>query len=147
MNTKCRFYKLTNFTVFAAPLKEVPMGCMNAVLPEPLLKNDTTNCLTYEEKTRQQYNDNLCFFRAPGLHLHGAQRLEEDTSKLFTLFMNKMDGLNPSQFHGVHLNDISTVEDRLILNILLFDIDIVDGTLSENLQDEVCRNTKILCDC
>ena len=39
MNTKWRFYKLTNLTVFAASLKDVPMGCKNAVLPEPLLRN------------------------------------------------------------------------------------------------------------
>ena len=74
-NTKRRFYKLTNLTVFAALLKDVPMGCKNAVLPEPLLKNHTINCLTFEETTRQPYNDNLCPFRAFALHLHGTQRL------------------------------------------------------------------------
>ena len=150
MNTKWRFYKLRNLTVFAALLKDVPMGCKNAVLPEPLLKNHTINCLTYDENTRQPYNDNLCLFPALALHLHSTQRLEEKTSKLFNLFINKMDGLSPNQFQGVHMNDIPTVEDLLILNILLYDIDIVDGnipTLSENLLDEVCRNTKILCDC
>ena len=80
MNTKYRFYKLTNLTVFAALLKDVPMGCKNAVLPESLLKNHTINCLTYVEKTRKPYNDNLCLFRALALHLHGTQRLEEETS-------------------------------------------------------------------
>ena len=83
MNTKWRFYKLTNLTVFAALLKDVPMGCKNAVLPEPLLKNHTINCLTFEENTRQPYNDNLCLFRALALHMHGNQRLEEETSNLF----------------------------------------------------------------
>ena len=34
MNTKWRFYKLTNLTVFAALLKDVPMGCKGAVLPD-----------------------------------------------------------------------------------------------------------------
>ena len=58
-NTKWRFYKLTNLTVFAALLKDVPMGCNNAVLPESLLKKHTINCLTYEKNTRQPYNDNL----------------------------------------------------------------------------------------
>ena len=53
MNTKCRFYKLTYLTVFAFLLKDVPMGCENAVLPEPLLENHTINCLRYEESTRQ----------------------------------------------------------------------------------------------
>ena len=32
MNTKWRFYKLKNLTVFAALLKVVPMGCKDAVL-------------------------------------------------------------------------------------------------------------------
>ena len=53
LNTKWRFYKLTNLTVFAALLKDVPMACKHAVLPEPLLKNHTINCLTFEENTRQ----------------------------------------------------------------------------------------------
>ena len=61
MNTKWRFYKLTNLTVFAALLKDVPMGCKDAVLPEPLLRNGTINSLTFEENTRQPYNDNLSF--------------------------------------------------------------------------------------
>ena len=129
MNTKWRFYKLTNLTVFAALLKDVPMGCKNAVLPEPLLKNHTINCLTFEESTRQPYNDNLCFFRALALHLHGTQRLEEETSKLFNLFINKMDGLSADQFQGVHMNDTPFVEDLLSLNIVLYDIDIVDGNI------------------
>ena len=70
MNTRRRFYKLTNLTVFAALLKDVPMGCKNAVLPEPLLKNHTKNCLMFEENTRQPYNDNLCLFRALALHMY-----------------------------------------------------------------------------
>ena len=100
------------------------MGCMNGVLPEPLLRNGKINCLTYE-KTRQPYNDNLCFYRALGLHLHGTQRKEEETSRLFNLFINKMDGLSASQFQGVHMNDIPIVEDMLTLNVLLYHIEIV----------------------
>ena len=136
-NTKWRFYKMTNLTVFAALLKDVPMGCKNAVLPEPLLKNHTINCLTFEESTRQPYNDNLYFFRALALHLHGTQRLEEETSKLFNLFINIMDGLSADQFQGVHMNDIPIIEDLLTLNTLLYDIDIVDRNISENLRVEV----------
>ena len=37
-NTKLKFYKLTNLTIFAPLLKDVPMGCKDTVLPEPLLK-------------------------------------------------------------------------------------------------------------
>ena len=120
---------MTNLTVFASLLKNIHIGCKNAVLPEPLLKNHTINCLMYEEKTRQPYNDNLCLFRALALHLHGTQRLEGEISKLFNLFINKMDGLSPNQFHGVQMNDIAIVEDLLTLNIVLYIIDIVDGNL------------------
>ena len=120
---------MTNLTVFAALLKDVPMGCKNAVLPERLLRNGTINCLTYEENTRQPYNDNLCLFHAIALHLHGTQRLEGETSKLFNLFINKMDGLNPNQFQGVYMTDIPTVEDLLTLKIVQYDIDIVDGNI------------------
>ena len=120
------------------------MGCKNAVLPEPLLKNHTINCLTSEENTRQPYNDNLCLFRALALHLHGTQRLEEETSKLFNLYINYMDGLSPNQFQGVHMNDIPTVEDLLTLIILLYDIDIVDGNIVGELARrsvQECENT------
>ena len=49
-NAKWRFYKLTPLTVFAALLKDEHMGCKDAVLPEPPLKNHTVNILTYEKK-------------------------------------------------------------------------------------------------
>ena len=51
-NTEWKFYKQTNLTVFAALLKDVPMGCKDSVLPEPLLKNQNVNCLTYEQNTK-----------------------------------------------------------------------------------------------
>ena len=61
--------------------------------------------------------------------MHGSQRLEGETSNLFNLFINKMDGLSADQFHGVHMNDILFVEDLLTINIVLYDIDIVDGNI------------------
>ena len=45
MNTNGKFCKLTNQTVFADLLKGIPMGCNEAVLPKPLPKNDTVNCV------------------------------------------------------------------------------------------------------
>ena len=101
LSTKWRFYKLTNITVPAALLRDVLMGCKNAVLPEPLLKYHTINCLAFEEDTRQPYNDNPCLFRGLALHLYGNQRLEEDI-----LVINKLDGLSADHFQGVQMNDI-----------------------------------------
>ena len=105
------------------------MGCEDAVLPELLLWNGTISCLTFEENTRQPFNGNLCLFRALARHLHGNERLEEKTSKLFNLFINKMDGLCRNQFQGVHMNNISTVEELLTLNILLYDKNILGGNI------------------
>ena len=52
-NTKWRFFKLTNLTLFAALLRDIPMGCKDAIPPESLLKNHTVNCLTYEQNTKK----------------------------------------------------------------------------------------------
>ena len=127
MNKNWRFYKLTNLTGFALLRKDVPMGCKNAVLHKHLLKNHTVNCLTFEENTSQPQRDTLFIFRAPAFHLHRNQRLEEETSKIFNIFMSRMDGLSSSQFQVVHMNKVLFVEDLLLLNILLYHIDIVRG--------------------
>ena len=128
-NTNWKFYKLTNLTVFAALLKDVSMGCKDCLLPEPLLKNQNVKCLTFEKNTRKPYNENLCLFRAVALHLLGNGRLEEGTSKSFNFFLNNCGEANPSKFQGVHMTDISKVEEMLQLNIFLYDIDFVDGEL------------------
>ena len=128
-NTKWKFCKLTNQTVFATLLKDVPMGCKDTVVPEPLLKNHNVNCLDFERNTCQPYNDNLCLFRAIALHLLGNERLEEETSKIFILFLNNCGEGDPSKFQGVHMTDIPKVEEMLQLNIFLYDIDFVDGEL------------------
>ena len=53
---------LTNLTVLAVLVIDVPMGCKNAVSPKRLLKKHTIDCLTFEENTRKPYNDNPVFF-------------------------------------------------------------------------------------
>ena len=128
-NTEWKFYKVTNLTVFAALLKDVPMGCKDCVLPEPLLKNQNVNCLTFEKKTRKPYSDNLCLFRAVALHLFGNEGLEEEISKNFKLFLNNFGEADPSKFQGVHMTDIPKVEEMLLLNIFLHYVDFVDGEL------------------
>ena len=136
-NTKWKFYKLTNLTTFASLLKGVPMGCKDTVLPEPLLKNHNVNCLTFERNTSQPYNDNLYLVRALALHLHGNEKLEEETSKIFNLFLNSCGGGDPSKFQDVHMTDIPKTEEMLHLDIFLYDIDFVDG----ELVGELCRRS------
>ena len=118
-NTKWRFFKLTNLTIFAALLKDIPMGCKDAVLPESLLKNPSINCLTYEQNTRKTYQDNLCLFRALALHLHENERLEDETSKLFNLFLVNSTKSDPSKFQGVCMDVIPSVEDIVGIKIFI----------------------------
>ena len=128
-NTKWRFFKLTNLTIFAALLRDIPMGGKDAVLPEPLLRNGSINCLTYEQNIKKPYKDNLCLFRALAFHLHGNERLEEETSKLFNLFLVNSTNPDPSKFQGVCMDDIPSVEDIVSINIFIYDIDLIDGAI------------------
>ena len=128
-NTKWRFFKLTNLTIFAALLRDIPMGCKDAVLPESLLQNHRVICLTYEQNTKKPYKDNLCLFKALALHLHGNERLEEETSKLFNLFLVNSTNPEPLKFQGVCMDEIPSVEDIVGINIIIYDIDIIDGAM------------------
>ena len=123
-NTKWKFCLLTNVTIFAALLKNIPMGCKDAVLPEPLLRNCSVNCLM--SNGHGPYNDNLCLFRALAVHLHGPNRIEEEAKKIFNDYLTK-SGLNPSNFLGVSLDSLPIIEDIVQLNIFIYDIDIEDG--------------------
>ena len=136
-NTKWKFYKLLNLTLIASLLKDARMDCKHTDLPEPLLKNHNVNCLTFERNTRKPYNDYLRLFRALALHLHGNEKLEEETSKIFNLFLNNCGEGDPSKFQGVHKTDIPKVEDLLQLVIFLDDIEFVDGQLIGDL----CRRS------
>ena len=127
------FSELTNLTIFAALLRDIPMGCKDAVLPDSLLKNHTVNCLTFEKNTRNSYNDNLCLFRAVALHLFGNERLEEETSKLFNLFPINSTNPDPSKFQGVCMDDIPSLEDTVGINICIYDINLIDGATFREL--------------
>ena len=81
----------SNLTVFASLLKDVPMGCKNTVLPEPLLKNHNVNCVPFEKNMLQPYNDELCLLRALALYLRVIKKLEEETSKIFSLFLSNSE--------------------------------------------------------
>ena len=117
--TKWKIYKLTDVTVFAAQHGEVPMGCKDAVLPEPLSKSYTVDCLTYKENTRKLYSDNLCLFRAIAVKLHGNVELAEETWKRFNLFLDKIGGSDPAIFQGVCMNNNPIVEDWVEIKIFL----------------------------
>ena len=82
-NTKWRFNLITNITNFAALLKNIPVGCPDSVLLEPLLRHKQVNCLL-SDKDKQPYKNHLCLFRALTMYLHGHSNRDAHTSQLFT---------------------------------------------------------------
>ena len=127
-NTMWTSFKLSNLTIFAALLRDIPMGCKDAVLPESLVKNHTVNCQTFEKNTRKPYNDNLYLFRSVALLFFGNERLEE-TSKLFNLFLFNSTNPGPSKFQGVCMGDVPSVEDIVGINIFIYEIHVIDGAM------------------
>ena len=103
------------------------MGCKDPVLAKSQLKNCTINCLKYEEFKIQPYNVNLCLFRALAIPFYGNQRLEEETSEYFNLFIRETDGLNTNQFQSVNMNKFPDDEDLLTLENPLDGTDVLDG--------------------
>ena len=103
-HTKWKFFKLTNSTKFAALLRDLPMGCKNAVLPESLLKNHTVTCLTYEhQKTIQRQ---FLLLQRPCSPLAWKWEAQGKTSKLSNLFLINTTNPDPSKFQGVCMDDI-----------------------------------------
>ena len=143
-NRKWRFLKLTNLTIFAALLRDIPMGCKDAVLPESLLGNASVNCLTYKQNTKKTYRDNLCLFRALAFHLHANETLEEETSTLFRIFLVNSTNPDPSKFQGVCMGDIPSVED--IVSIIIF-IDLIDGAMFGAMQTCTMKHQNVREEC
>ena len=65
--------------------------------------------------------------------MHGDERLEEETSKLFNLFLVNSTNPDPSKFPGVCRDDIPSVKDIVDINIFIYDIDLFDGAMVEEL--------------
>ena len=74
-NIKWRFALTTSLTIFCALLKTIPMGCIDAVLPEQLLRRSDVNCLESND-SGETYKDYFFLFRAKAVHLYESLKLE-----------------------------------------------------------------------
>ena len=61
------------------------MGLEDAVLADARNEIPFVKCLIFEENIGKPYNGILCLCRALALNLHGNEKLEEETSKMFKL--------------------------------------------------------------
>ena len=66
-NTKWRLKLIANVTIFAALLKNIPMGCPDSVLPEPLLKKHSVIRLL-SNKDKEPYKSFVSFPRIGNVH-------------------------------------------------------------------------------
>ena len=62
-NTKWRYALTTNVTIFCALLNNIPMECIDAVIPQQLLRRSDVNCLV-TNGYGENYKDFLFLFRA-----------------------------------------------------------------------------------
>ena len=124
-NKKWRFKLITNVTIFAALLKNIPMGCSDSVLPQPLLRHTQVNCLL-SNKDKEPYKDHLCLFRALAMYMNGHNDLDSNNSRYFTEFVSK-SGYDPKNFRGVSVEDLPVVEEIVQRNIFIYDFDIQEG--------------------
>ena len=64
------------------------------------------------------------------MHFRGNEGLQAETSKMFTLLLEKNGGTSPASSQGDCMNDIPIVEDFVDVRMFLYDIDFVDGAMS-----------------
>ena len=120
-------------TIIAALLKNVPMGCPDSVIPEPLLMNNQVNCLVSDQNSKPAYNDILCLFRALAVNSQGTTNFETSTSKIFIDFPAKTGCYLKQLFHGVSLDNLPIVGNDVQKNIFIYDIDLEDGNFVGDL--------------
>ena len=124
-NTKWRFALTKNVTIFCALLKSIPMGCIDAVIPEQLLRRSDVNCLVSNDYG-ETYKDYICLFGAIAVHLYGSSELETNAKYLFSAFPHE-SGHDSINFRGVSIDHLVFFENAIKHNIFIYDIDIVDG--------------------
>ena len=119
--------EITSVAIFAALLKNIPMGCPDSVLPKPPLKNNSVNCVL-SNKDKEPYKDHLCPFSALARYMNGHKDLDSHTSRYFTEFISK-SGYDPKNFCGDSVEDLPAVEEIVQRNIFIYDFD----TMKENM--------------
>ena len=123
--TKWRLALTIKVTIFCVLLKSISIGCIEAVLPEQLLRRSDVNCVI-SNGYGETYKDYLYLFRAIAVHLYGSSELETNAIYLFSAFFYE-SGHDAINFRGVSIDHLVFVENAIKHNIFIYDIDIVAG--------------------
>ena len=111
------------------------MGCLDSVIPEPLLRHAQVNTLL-SSKDKEPYKDHLCLFRALAMYMNGHKVFDSNTSRYFTEFISK-SGYDPKNFPEVSVEDLPVVEEIVQRNIFIYDFD----TQEEEYLGELARRS------
>ena len=118
---------VTNLTVFVNKLPNHLIGNPSVVLPDYLKNRKGLIALDKDIKGNSSYNDNLCFFRALVVH----RGVDRNPTTTFEAAVKKtfkdIIGGNPLSFKGVMLEDLPTLENKLQMNVNVFELKRQEG--------------------
>ena len=97
---KWKFPKLTNVAISAALITDVPVGCKRLYCQILFSKILLLN-VQHLRRILESHKMIICVFWSSGvLHLYGNEKLEEQPSKLFNLFVKKAGRTDPANIWG-----------------------------------------------
>ena len=128
-----KVYKLTNVPFFAALFKEFPMGCKDALLTVPHLKNPFVNV---QQLRRIPNNHKTRKYVFSVLERCICMDMRDSRKKvtIFSIFsQQKIGATDPANSWGVCVEDIETVEHIVQAGFFLYRIEFVDGSMINQL--------------
>ena len=122
------------------------MRCPDSILPEPLLKNRSVNCLSCH-KDKEPYIHHLCLYRALAVYRNGHIDLDYHTCRYFTAFIPK-SGYDPKTFRADFVEDLPDVEEFVQRNIFINYFDIWEaehvGEIARRSRGRLDKTVKLL---
>ena len=130
-STKWRFFQMTNVSIRATLVRDIPLGCYSLSLPLWIRQHRFIHSHVFNSSNDRANNDNLCLFRGMARHYEAAN-LEAKTSEIFSQYLTARS-LDARNFRGVRLSDIHMVEDIFTLNIVVYGADYVQNRVRGEL--------------
>ena len=116
---------ITNVTIFAALLKNIPMGCPDSVIPEPLLRHTQVNCLLSNKTTNHKKIIRVFSAYWPFTRTDTLISTLTFPDILQNLYQNLVRILK--RFCVVSVEGLPVVEEIVQRNIFIYDFDIQEA--------------------
>ena len=111
---------VNKFDGFCFLLTNIPLGCQNALLPQPLFRHPLVKTVLFEAD-KIPYHDSLCSYRAIAFKKFGSDGLAASTQYLATEFLSKT-GKDRKNFAGVLPSKIHEVEEIVQMNLQVYSV-------------------------